>query len=262
MFRVSIRMSFSQLKVATAFVNDKTKYFERIDDWEMKRDALLVQIADFPTLIDSYKSRCQAPYPENPKITLTDEAPRIRLQNACEATSNTLYGMSEIAASVANKVSNGKLGSKFTSIRKLVNDGQADPKLAEALKELHWYEKVRELRTEWAHHSTAYISQPEDEIFLVVRCFRRKSDKVHIKDDFHFPVREFPEWASNAIKTIDAFAGYLLSEYVLPLFPREYPCYFGKRDANGCFLFTPDGRIEVEHSTYGEYFARFGIVYT
>src|SRR5262249_58827941 len=104
-------MSFAKLRAACTIVNAETRHHERFSDWQAKRAALVVLMHDLPALVELYKNRPRVPYSGNSEITSADPVPPIRLASDCEATTNTLYGMSEIAANFGNRASKGKLPS-------------------------------------------------------------------------------------------------------------------------------------------------------
>ncbi len=253
-------MNFERLKIATSVVNKDTQYFALVGEWSDKRESLRVQLADLPNLITAYKERSTEPYAVNPKITLTDKIPDIRLKNACEATTNSLYGMSEIAAQFGNRVSNSQLPSSFNELRKRAREQNVDPVLVQALGDLQWYERVREARTEWAHYSTAFVGNDNDgEPIVVIQPYRRTSDKQHFANRVSFRITEVSEWIQNAIVTIDAFGEYLLQHHVLAKFDPDADVTTPKLDENGFPVILANNRFAVEKMTIREYFGRYGI---
>jgi hypothetical protein len=250
---------FQSFCIATTVVNGPTRYYERVHDWSSKRHSLLVQLHDFPALIAAYKARTQESYEGNPKITMSDEVPRLRLVNACESTTNTLYSLAEIAANFANKASAGDLPSSFNALLKKVRAGAVEPALQEALGDLQWYERVRELRTEWAHYSSAFIGERDGEPLLVVRCYRRPSDREHFEAVLHCSIQDVIEWTKNAIATIDNFSGYLLKKFVIPGFDLDATLPAARRDRSGMVMLKPDGSLIVETVTIREYLTNSGV---
>jgi hypothetical protein len=250
---------FQSFYIATTVVNAETRYYERVYDWTSKRHALLVQLHDFPALIAAYKGRSQEPYAGNPKITMSDEVPRIRLVNACESTTNTLYSLAEVAANFANLASRGQIPSSFNALRKKVRVNDVGPMLKDALGDLQWYEKVRELRTEWAHYSSAFLGEHEGEPILVVRCYRRPSDRAHFDKTLQCSIQDVIDWTRNAITTIDNFSGYLLKKYVLPRFDLDATLTAAQRDSMGMPIVRPDGTFVVETVTIREYLTNSGL---
>ena len=90
-------------------------------EWQEKRQHLAVYLQDLPQLVENYKRTAEKPYELNSLITLVDPIPRIRLSSACEAATNCLYGMAEIAAQFGNQVSRGVLPASFNALRKRPN---------------------------------------------------------------------------------------------------------------------------------------------
>ena len=91
-------MSFEQLKHVSRICPGEGNHFLFVEEWDTKRQYLAVYNYDIPKLVEEYKSSKEVPYELNPKIRLVDQAPRLRLASSCEAASNCLYSMAEIAA--------------------------------------------------------------------------------------------------------------------------------------------------------------------
>src|SRR5688572_26285355 len=117
-------MSFEQLRHVAKIGNDKFRCNLMVTEWHEKRQHLAVWLREIPRLVEEYKASNKSPYQPNPKITLIDPIPGIRLSSACEAAANCLYGMAEISAQFGNKVSNGILPSSFNALRKKVENGE------------------------------------------------------------------------------------------------------------------------------------------
>lgn len=254
-------IEFNRLVHATGVRNSKTLFFDQVREWEVKRKTLLVQLSDFPTLIEAHISRDTEPYQENPNIQLVDTIPTIRLSNACEATANGLYSLAEISANFANKASQGAIPSSFNAIRKKC-ELDPDSELAKALGDLQWYKKIRELRTEWAHYSSIFIGQDTDkQPLLCIRSYRRSSDKEEFPGpNFSCSITQLINWTNNTITTIDAFGGFLLYRYVLALHEPDTSVINAVRDRNGFPIISKDGRFKTENITVRQYLARAGIV--
>lgn len=253
-------MSFAKLCAACTITNTQTRQHERISDWEAKRESLIVLIHDLPTLAALTKNRVRTPLTPGNEITTADPVPPIRLRSACEATTNTLYGMSEIAANFGNRVSKGRLPSSFNELRKQAQAGKFGAELSAALGDLQWYEKVRELRTEWAHYSTVFIGEHEGEPLLVVRAYRRESDRKQFKDRLQCTIPEIIDWTVKAISTIDGFATYLLTAYVLPSFDMDATTLCPVRDEHGYPLFKNGRFAGTETLTIRELLQRMNVI--
>ncbi|MGH6826211.1 hypothetical protein [Methyloceanibacter sp.] len=232
-----------------------------VHEWHEKRQHLAVYTEDLPRLVDEYRASEKGPYDRNPKITLVDPYPKIRLSSACEAASNCLYGMAEIAAQFANKVSGGALPSSFNAFRKNVEDGRYDGLVPSwVVKDLSWYKKVRELRTEWSHFSTVFVGENQDGTpIIVVRCSRRISDRVEFPKEIHVKVSDLVDWIQRAIVTIDNLGDFALVKYVIPKLDRNAILTSPKRDENGWPIIRDDSTFEVEKITVAEHLAQCGI---
>lgn len=116
-------MSFEQLVHVTRIGHGSFPYFALVQEWQDKREHLLVYMQDLPTLVEDFKRADKKLYELNPRITLVDPIPRIRLSSACEAAVNCLYGMAEIAAQFGNKASKGLFPASFNALRKRIEKG-------------------------------------------------------------------------------------------------------------------------------------------
>ncbi len=254
-------MSFDQLKHVSRICHGEGSHFLFVEEWDIKRQYLAVYNQDIPKLVDKYKSSKEEPYELDPKITLVDQAPRLRLSSSCEAAANFLYSMAEIAAQFGNKVSKGDLPSSFNKLRKNYEDGAfRELGLVEWVDDFQWYKKVRELRTEWAHFSTIFIGRDDrGEPILVVRSHRRHSDREEFKGKIEINIGDLVGWINKAIHTIDSFGNFLLVKYIVPSLDlnREFisPVY----DKNGFPIIKLDNRFEVETITVEEHLRRCGI---
>lgn len=253
-------VAFRQLVYATKIVDAETIFFNQVGEWDAKRTTLLVQLADLPVLVAAHQARRTQPYVGDSRITLVDSVPGVRLANACEAAANCLYSAAEIAANFANKASRGAMPASFNALRKKC-DRDRTSEVAESLGDLQWYRKVRELRTEWAHFSSVFIGGgPNDEVILSARAYRRSSDKREFSSpNFNCTADEFRGWIHAALTTLDVFAGYLLSRWVLPTFQLDQTFVTPKLDGSGWPIFKSDFRLESEKISIREYLRRGGI---
>jgi hypothetical protein len=196
-------------------------------------------------------------------ITLIDPIPGIRLSSACEAAVNCLYGMAEIAAQFANKVSAGMLPASFNAIRKKVEcGGFSETGLTQWVNDFEWYRKVREIRTEWAHHSTISIVEIDRAPLVVVRCLRRPTDRQEFRQEIHIRIPELTDWITRAISAVDGLGNYLLVEHIIPKLDPSANLVLPKRDAEGWPIIRADHRFEVEELSVRDYLGQVGIVMT
>jgi hypothetical protein len=254
-------LEFKKLVYASRCVTvGRTDYNLQVNEWAAKRDTLILQMVDIPVLTETYLKRCSTPYENNPHITLVDPVPGTRLSNACEAAANGLYSIAEIASNFANKASKGKLPARFNKLRK---DCEKDPSLpvAAALGDLQWYRKVRELRTEWVHYSSVFISEDsKGTVELGIRAFRRPSDKVEFQQSILFcAIPEFVGWIERALTTLDRFAGFVLDTFVVPSMPLDEHFLCCVVDENGFPKSHEDCGLVVESITVREFLKRGGI---
>jgi hypothetical protein len=98
------RMSgFTQLLKVSRFFHGDRWYFILVEEWSSKRDKLKLQLLDVPVLTKTYLDRPKRPDEVEPRITVRNQVPEIRLSNACEAVTNLVYSMAEVAAQFANQ---------------------------------------------------------------------------------------------------------------------------------------------------------------
>jgi len=253
-------LDFKKLTYVAKVISPETRYFTQALEWEAKRDTLVIQLTDIPALVMAYQARRRVPYTNNPRITLVDTTPGVRLANACEATANCLYSIAEVASNFANKASRGVLPAGFNDLRKKCEKSPS-LEVAVALGDLQWYRKVRELRTEWAHYSSIFIGEDANgRTELGVRAYRRPSDKVEFRGPvFLCPVEVFVGWVKSAVATLDSFAGYLLNTFVIPSMPLDQTFLTPVYDEDGFPISREDHTLVVETISVREYLKRGGI---
>lgn len=252
-------MTFEQLSWATRIFHKQYPYFLWVQEWAEKREHLAVYILDLPHLVQEYKDSGCYPYEVDPRITVVDQIPRIRLASACEAAANCLYSLAELSAKFGNKASKSYFPASFNDFRKKIENGDYGTDLIHQLGDLQWYKKVREIRTEWVHHSTIYIGERDGEPIMVIRAYRRPSDKQEFPSQIQTTVPELIDWMKGAVRTVDAFGDYLLANYIVPSFPLDDTFHVPRYDQNGFPIFLPDKRLDMEQITVREYLSRCGI---
>lgn len=252
-------MNFDQFMIVTTLIHDSTKHFTLTEYWRDKRDQILTYIQDIPVMKEQLKNEPSRPYELDQKITLINPAFRLRLASACESAANCLYAMAEIAAQFANKATKGEFPSSFNQIIKKLDTDWNPHDIQNVLAEHHWYKKIREMRTEWTHYSSIFIGGESNDI-IVLNSYRRSSDRVEfVGKSSQIQLKDFLVWMNNAVVTIDYFADFLATNYLLPSFPAEEVITIPKRDKNGFPIFKHNMQCEIEKVTIREYFSRYGI---
>ena len=252
---------FPHLVYATRLMSGRTSFaFSRVSEWQAKRDAIAVMLGNMPSLVKAHVTRQEWAHSESPKMSTVDYVPTIRLASACESIANALYAMADIAASFGHLVSKQALTNRFNALQKCCAEGK-NADLAKCLGDLSSYRKVRELRTEWVHHSSIFVAEDDKgEPMLVVRCYRRVSDRVEFKGEKTFSsVAQLCGWVSEAVAMLDRFAGFLLERYVLPGFDPDQVFTDLVRAENGLPKTDAEGKFVFEKLTTRAYLARFGI---
>lgn len=252
-------MSFEQLVHTTSICRDEFKHFEFVDEWKNKRELLKLYLIDLPNLENDYFNSNKVPYESNPKITIVDSIPSLRLSAMCEGASNCLYSMSEIASLFANKVSE-KYPKNFNKLRKKIEKGAyTELNIEEYLFDLSWYKKIREIRTELTHYSTLFLGEESNNVLLVVNTYRNLSDKEMFKQKAMLTLKEFIECVNNAMIVLDNFASYLLSKHILKSLDLNKKIFSIKKDDNGWPIFTNDNRLIPYETTVEDHLKKCGI---
>jgi hypothetical protein len=149
--------------------------------------------------------------------------PTLSVAMALELTAHLVYSLTEVAANVARKATarsrNGLPGS-FNDIRKSVDHGTAPHALVEALGDLSWYKKVREMRTEWAHYSAPFVTAREPEAEFRVYAQRRLSEQEHLGEHAVFTFSQYVDAIRGAVHATEGLAHYTIVEHVLPQLDR------------------------------------------
>jgi hypothetical protein len=235
--------------------------------WRAKSEYLAIVLEDLPALEKAVTDEDARSRPAEVKPGLPwfpDRKPEIRLAMAIEAGAHSLYALADIAAQVANKATRTKNGgfqipAHFNDICKAVKKGSAPADLVEALGDLSWYGRVRELRTEWAHYSAIFIGALDDRRFRVY-AERRPEEQVHFRTE---PVLvafdQFVGWLHGAVRTTSHLAGHLLERFVLPSLNLDEARTTLQRGPNGFPLFETDGRGKLRTVTVRDLLSEVGI---
>ena len=203
--------SFGRLHYAARIGRD----FDLVVELGEKRDHITVYFADIPHLVAAFKRRRQEPREDQPNIVLEDRIPGIRLAAACEGLANSLYAACDIAATFANRAHDA-IPSRFNSFCIKVKAGELGADLVGGADNLEWYKRIREIRTEWTHHSTIFIGRDGAEPVLVVKPLRRRGDRVLLPEKTILSVQELLDWSRRAVQTVDRFALEVYRRYSLP----------------------------------------------
>jgi len=252
-------LSFDKLFYASHICHSTHPYLLRFDDWATKREHVALYLFDIPNLLRDYAQRRTTPHPHNPRGKLIDALPGLRLSTACEALAHCVYAMAEIAATVANRASKGKVPSSFNAICKKVHRGDLDAALMRQLPDLDWYARVRELRTEWSHHSSIFVGGDDADPLICVRAFRRQHDQVIIQGKLQMRPRDLMEWSERATAAIDGFGAAVFTHCIAPSLPLDNVVYTPERDEYGFPRMTDDGRLVGRNVTVRDYLAAGGI---
>ncbi|MDE2309926.1 MAG: hypothetical protein KGL01_03745 [Betaproteobacteria bacterium] len=252
---MSAQMSFEQLLHVSKLGHAEFSHNLLVFEWQEKRQHLAVYVRDLPRLVEEYRKVEKRPYEQNSMITLIDPIPRIRLSSACEAATNCLYGMAEIAAQFANKASGGLLPASFNSLRKKAERGEfTEIGLSEWINDFGWYKKIREIRTEWAHFSTVFTGEENNgDPIVVVRCHRRPSDREEFRQDIQVRIADLIDWINRAISVVDGLGNYVLVHHIIPKLDLKAKIVTPKRDQAGWPIIKADHTFEVEEITIADH---------
>lgn len=189
--------------------------------WTDKRDQVSLHLQDLPVLERLYRERRVTLLKDKPNARFEDPIPALRLANACEASASALYSLAEVAARFAatatRRTAQPLPGNFNTLLKRRVECAEADNELRTALGDVTWYRRVRELRTEWTHHSSVFIGGGEQgEPVFVVKGFRDAEDRKVLGERTVCTVAELCTWIREAVRTTDRFAGYLVTKFIAP----------------------------------------------
>ncbi|MFT4586104.1 MAG: hypothetical protein ACI9VS_002982 [Candidatus Binatia bacterium] len=224
---------FDKLNWATKICHAQFPYFALVNDWGDKRQHIAMYQADLPGLVRAYGDKKTQLHENKPELFELDPMPGLRLASACEGIANTIYGLCDIVASFANKASRGQIPSSFNKIQKYIRNGRLDQGLFCGTSDLEWYARIREIRTEWAHHSTIFIGEDDSGPILVVKPLRRQSDKVYLPKTELLRVQDLIDWSSRAVRSADRFGLEVYLRFVLPNLDLEHEVFDLARDKSG-----------------------------
>lgn len=251
--------AFVKLSWAAKICHAQFPFLALVDEWGQKRQHVAVLQVDMPELVRSYGTQATKHHRGNARMLEVDPFPGLRLASACESLANSIYGLCEIAGAFANKASQGRMPQSFNAIQKMICKGELDEKLVGSVANLEWYSRIREIRTEWAHHSTVFIGQDAHGPLVVVHPFRRKSDKVFLPEKAILRVHDLVEWSGNAVQVVDFFGLEMFHRFVLPKLNLDQEVIEPARDASGFYILKADGNLEVNRVTIREYLRHGGI---
>lgn len=250
---------FDLLRKATRYHCKDTLHYALVNDWQSKREIVAVLLDELTTSLSAYENVVATPYAKDSRINVTDPIPRVRLMAFSEATVNALYGLGDLAANFASKTTK-QLPASFNKICTKINGGNVDEPLSKILGDLTSYEKIREIRTEWTHHSTVFIvTNDNNETALTIGDYRRPTDKQQFTVTSFFTIAELIAWANETLETLDAFAQYLAEHHVLPKFDPDKTIISDVLDENGVPKMLSDGRFATQQITMRKFFADCGI---
>lgn len=252
---------FVGLVRVSRFLHGDGGYFELVEEWARKRGKLTVQLADLPVLEAAFLSRNSWPDAVDPRITVYDAVPEVRLSNACESVTNLVYSMAEVAAQFANRATQGarSLPSSFNELAKQIAMGKAPASLLKSIHDLQWYAKVREIRTEWAHYSTPFVAESDKGALLIVRGYRRHSDKSHVAPNSQVLVGDLVLWCQAASDTLDRFAEWILINVVGPRVQLDRRIHALVPTVSGFPELTEQGGLRTREMTFRDLFNELGI---
>lgn len=217
-----------------------------------KRQHIAMYEEDLPNLVHAFRSNKGTPVAGNPQVRMFDPRPSLRLSSACEGLAGTVYSACEVAAAFANGACD-RIPKSFNLLRKKILDGGLDASLVGDQRSLDWYAKVRELRTEWTHHSTIFIGHSDKDPAVVVKPLRRRSDRVVLPERAVIKVDDLLEWTTNAIGVLDDFVLRVYERYILPKVDLDRQFDDLVPDKQGFPQFTATGSVETQRVTVRDY---------
>lgn len=130
---------------------------------------------------------------------------------------DAVYKLTEKTAMVTKILHDGNLKEGFNRQREqIMKNPKVNPPLAKLLKELEWYDKFRELRTEDTHFGTAVLGygfdkEPKDGYSqLIIEIAGKGKKKVLTGDRYNFDVRKTVEIRDGVSKYVQDWALIML----------------------------------------------------
>ena len=243
--------AFEELFSAARFAHDKFRFLLLVFELSDKRQHVAMYRHDMPGLVKSFVDAVPT-HRVSTQVVKIDPLPGLRLAAACEGLANTVYSACEVAASFACKASNGKVSSSFNAYRNNVKKGTHDGSLVGGLGNFEWYERIREIRTEWTHHSTIFIGVKDGSPVLVVKPLRRQKDRIQLPEKTLVSVDDLIAWSGRAIIVLDCFALEVYKRFVLPGIDLDLHVYEPVMNRDGFPIMRPDGGMETRRITIRE----------
>lgn len=253
-------MGAKQLEMLTRYGHGENPHFTWLTFWTDKLQYLQVSLGDLQELASAYTQAKKDAIDVGEGKFVFNAVPQIRLANSIESLTNCFYGMTEIAAKFASACAS-KAGYAKTFPRgfnrfanNLRNGEYQDLKHIDMLSEVAWYARIREIRTEVAHHSTIFIGEDNGEVAVVINCLRNSKDKIEYADKIVISVSEFRDICARALSFLEVFADFLAYEFVIPGIELDQKINVIKRDQYGMPAIK-DGLLvaENEQSTMRDY---------
>jgi len=250
--------TFDKLSWATLIAHDRFPFLALVGEWGDKRQHVAMYQRDIPGLVRAFVERNECVHKSDLRCKEVDPVPGLRLASACEGLANCVYSTCDIAASFANKASDGRIQSSFNRIVKKVRRGSLPVPLFDQDDSLDWYAGIRELRTEWTHHSTVFIGEGDDGPVVAVKPLRRLSDRVVFPEKTLLSVQDLTDWSSRAVHVVDRFGLQVFMKFVLPKLDLGARVFEPDRDEDGFLVLAGNG-LAGRQVTVLEYLRHGGI---
>lgn len=236
---------------------------EQVLAWSEKTTYLRIALSDLPGQLAEAQTASEGLGEQHSEsdVRLFNALPTLRLAMTLELTAHIVYSLTEVAANVARKVTarsrNGLPGS-FNDIRKAVDAGSTSPALVEALGDLSWYKKVREMRTEWAHYSAPFVAAGRPQPEFRVYAQRPTSERKHLQEPALFTFDEYVGAVRGAVSATEGLAHFIIVEHILPKLDRNATRTYLTRTPDG-FPIIRGGKMALEDKTIGDLLLLCGI---
>lgn len=255
----------SHLHRLALYVSPPRLNVQQVLAWAEKTNYLKIALGDLPSQLAAARevhAGLGESHPES-DVRMYNAVPALRLGMALEFTSHVVYSLTEIAANVANKASAGSasaLPASFNALQKLIDKGTAPSGLADALGDLSWYRKVREMRTEWAHYSAPFVAVGGASDQFRVYTERPRSEQKHLQEPALFTFDEYIQAVRGAAHTTEGLAHHVLVQHVLPTLDLTATRDYLTRSSDGIPIIR-DGRMALEKRTVRDLLAICGVVF-
>lgn len=217
-------MGVNKLKILSKIVigNDTKINNSYMKDIVSKYDNFVLHIKDIGRLEKEFIEKIQIEDGVRYLSTINE----IRLISGIEATLNCFYSITELYANLANRLTKNKkkcFPKNFHDFVKNINIDMYENIKKEEFKELEYYEKIREIRTETTHYSTIKVfCGTDNKIELFIDNRRPNNQQGKYKNGKFMKIAEFADILERGKEIINKLCNFLIDEYILKEYEKSF----------------------------------------